>query len=378
MGGTGGRTDMDWTEKYRPQSIDDIVGNEDGVRALRKWLQAEGAKDALIIHGPPGVGKTSIAHAVARDEGYDIREFNASNERTGKKLRETFGSVSRSMSVAAERRLVVLDEGDNLDRGGSRAVNEGIREATEPIIIIANDLYGGVPKSIRNKSEIIEFGEVDPHAIMTRLEDICEAEGVDCKTEAITKIAKNADGDMRSAVRDLQSAIQGMPSSREITEQLVDEEYGVLSRERAIFIGPDEVDETQVWGVLTDWFGADQEMGWVIPLSPGFELVVAEYAQSYGFDYEIELPCHHPEVVASMGWDESVTERIEKAVEEASDVSMVYQPERMDEFDYSEFYKWVFLGADEVYGWIDGEVGAWASEGWQYEVPIDRINLAKV
>ena len=76
----------DWTEKYRPQSLDDVIGNERAITALRNWAEKwKGIKTpktrAIILIGKPGTGKTSSALALAHDYHWIPIELNASDAR---------------------------------------------------------------------------------------------------------------------------------------------------------------------------------------------------------------------------------------------------------------------------------------------------------
>jgi replication factor C large subunit len=74
---------LDWTEKYRPVSLSDVLGNDAAVKALRQWATTFGTgKRAVILYGSPGTGKTSAALALAHDLGWDYIEMNASDQPT--------------------------------------------------------------------------------------------------------------------------------------------------------------------------------------------------------------------------------------------------------------------------------------------------------
>ena len=81
---------MDWTEKYRPQTLDCVVGNPTAVNSLRAWARSweKGIPEVrvAVLRGPPGVGKTTSVEALAREMGWSIIEMNASDQRTGKAI----------------------------------------------------------------------------------------------------------------------------------------------------------------------------------------------------------------------------------------------------------------------------------------------------
>ena len=99
-----------WTEKYRPETCDQVIGNNTLIQKLAEWLRTwnknkslgfpKGGKDdfsgfrAALLSGPPGIGKTTAAHLVAKMEGYEAIEFNASDTRSKKALEVRFNLFS--------------------------------------------------------------------------------------------------------------------------------------------------------------------------------------------------------------------------------------------------------------------------------------------
>lgn len=205
---------MDWAEKYRPVSLSDIIGNDAAVKALKKWTTTFGeGKRAAILYGGPGVGKTSAALALAHDMGWDFIEMNASDQRTKDAINRVAGSASKTGTFegARERRLIVLDEADNLhgnaDRGGESAMINVIKNSDQPIILIANDLYA-LSKPLREAAEPIHFRSLLSSSIIKVLKRICSEEHIRCAPDALMKIAERTN-DLRSATNDLQAAAIG-------------------------------------------------------------------------------------------------------------------------------------------------------------------------
>lgn len=207
---------IEWAEKYRPQALKEIIGNKKAVQDLRtwaeKWLSGIPERRAVILHGPAGVGKTSTAHALARDLGWEAIELNASDQRTAGVIEKVAGSAASMNTFFGGKRLIILDEADNLhgtaDRGGMRAIAGIIKSTLQPIVLIANDIYGLTP-TIRNLCLEIKFGSVQSRSMVPALKKVCENEGILCNLEAVQQIAEGAGGDLRSAINDLQAAASG-------------------------------------------------------------------------------------------------------------------------------------------------------------------------
>ena len=203
---------MDWTEKYRPSSLSEVRGNNKARDALREWADTwEEHGEAVVLHGSPGVGKTSAAHALAADEGWDVVELNASDQRTASVVERVAGEAAKSGTLGGGtggRKLVVMDEADNLhgnvDRGGSAAITRLVKESTQPIVLIANEYYD-MSNGLRNACQDIEFRDVSKRSIVPVLRDICRREGIEYDEEALEAIAEQNSGDLRSAVNDLQA-----------------------------------------------------------------------------------------------------------------------------------------------------------------------------
>lgn len=207
---------IEWAEKYRPQSLKDIVGNKKAVQDLRnwadEWLSGIPEKKAVILYGSAGVGKTSSAHALARDLGWEVIELNASDQRTAGVIEKIAGSAASMNTFFGGKRLIILDEADNLhgnaDRGGMRAITGIVKTTLQPIVLIANDVYGLSP-TLRNLCLEIKFGTVQSRSMVPALKKVCDNEEITCSSDALQQIAENAGGDLRSAMNDLQASANG-------------------------------------------------------------------------------------------------------------------------------------------------------------------------
>lgn len=275
---------MDWTEKYRPQSLDDVIGNPSAVGSLRAWARSweKGVPQVrvAVLRGPPGVGKTTSAEALAREMGWSIVEMNASDQRTGKVLEDialrgsmfdTFSDDGTFMRAAdGGRKLIVLDEADNFygnsDRGAMPVITALIRNTSQPVILIVNDFYELSRKSsaVNDSTLQITFKKPQAGTIAKALYRIADAEGVDVEPAAMERIAENAAGDMRAAVRNLESLALGQDTvTLEMTEDLSprDTRSDIYDLMKAVFLGgnPSEA-RRKSWDVEED---LDMVMLWI-------------------------------------------------------------------------------------------------------------------
>ena len=233
---------MEWAEKYRPEHLADLVGNTSAVRQMADWAKTWTARSKpLLLYGRPGIGKTSSVYALARDMNWDVVELNASDQRTAAIIERIAGAGSTTASLTGSaRKLIVMDEADNLqgtaDRGGAKAILECIKNARQPIILIANDLYGIAPE-LRLRCEPIQFRALPARSIAPRLKYICAAEKIACSEAAIHDIAESADGDLRSAVNMLYASAIGRSSlaGEDVHTSQKDERVSIFSLVTAVF-----------------------------------------------------------------------------------------------------------------------------------------------
>jgi replication factor C large subunit len=224
---------LPWVEKYRPKSFAEVVNQEEAKYTLASWICARykapkefctrwaKKKDkeiseakAVLLAGPPGIGKTTIVHALAREINYELIELNASDVRTAERIRQVVGRGLREASLFGySGKLVLFDEVDGLhvkeDLGGLESIVEIIETAKVPIIMTANNPYDPKFRPLREISLVVNLKRLSEEEVVEVLKRICAGEGAKCEEEALRSIAKSSLGDLRAAINDLQMYLSG-------------------------------------------------------------------------------------------------------------------------------------------------------------------------
>ena len=226
-----------WTTKYAPTQMKDLVGNKAAVEKLAGWLKAWPSSyrsnfkkpgptgmnvyRAVLISGPPGIGKTTSAHLVAKIEGYQPIEFNASDTR-GKKVVESmlqdtinnksldswYSNVTKSSSSSDvprihDRTVLIMDEVDGMsggDRGGVGAINALIKKTKVPIICICNDRRNPKMRPFEHTTFNLSFRKPDANQVRSRMLSIAFKEKLKIPGEVMAQLIEAAQSDIRSVI----------------------------------------------------------------------------------------------------------------------------------------------------------------------------------
>ncbi|MGQ9623755.1 MAG: replication factor C large subunit [Candidatus Bathycorpusculaceae bacterium] len=206
-----------WTIKHKPKTLMEIVGNPEAIKKFADWVKSWDRgipkKRAAFLYGPPGIGKTVTVEALANDFKMEFVEKNASDYRTEEAIKRFAGLASQYGSLFGQKRMILLDELDGLtgtaDKGGVKAITGIVKTAQCPVVLIANNAYDPRFANLRNYCLLIEFKKPSATDVLKHLKRICEREGIKAEENALKFIAHRSEGDVRSAVNDLQALAQG-------------------------------------------------------------------------------------------------------------------------------------------------------------------------
>ncbi|MDR2873924.1 MAG: replication factor C small subunit [Methanobrevibacter sp.] len=200
-----------WVEKYRPQKLDDIVGQQHVTERLKHYVGSKDGMPNLMFTGSAGVGKTTTALALVKlaiGEYWrqNFLELNASDERGIGIVRDRIKGFSRLKPVGAPFKIVFLDEVDSMTKDAQSALRREMEMYTKTVVFILSCNYSSkIIDPIQSRCAIFRFTPIKGSNIIKRLKFIADSEGVEYEDSAIESIVYFAEGDMRKAINILQS-----------------------------------------------------------------------------------------------------------------------------------------------------------------------------
>jgi replication factor C subunit 1 len=221
-----------WTVKYAPTQASHICGNKANVEKIQNWLKnwakhrkydfqkrgadGMGGTRAIIVSGPPGIGKTTAAHLAAKLEGYDVLEQNASDTRSKKLVESGLGEVMDNTSLAgyfagdgkkvdaAKKKMVlIMDEVDGMsggDRGGVGALAKFCKNTEVPLILICNERRLPKMKPFDHVAMDVKFIRPTVDQIRSRMMTICHREGMKLPPQVLEALIEGSNKDIRQTI----------------------------------------------------------------------------------------------------------------------------------------------------------------------------------
>ncbi|MFC6826909.1 replication factor C small subunit [Halopelagius fulvigenes] len=243
-----------WIEKYRPQTLDDVYGQEDIVGRLQSYVEQDDLPH-LLFAGPAGIGKTTCATAIARaiygdDWRGNFLELNASDERGIDVVRDRIKNFARSSFGGYDYRVIFLDEADSLTSDAQSALRRTMEQFSDNTRFILSCNYSSkIIDPIQSRCAVFRFSPLSDDAVRSQVEDIAENEDIELTEDGLDALVYAAGGDMRRAINSLQAAAT--------TGDVVDEEavYMITSTAR-----PEDIEEMVTAAIDGDFLGARSKL----------------------------------------------------------------------------------------------------------------------
>jgi replication factor C small subunit len=200
-----------WIEKYRPQTLDDVMGHENIVGRLKSYVSRNDLSH-MLFSGPAGTGKTTCATAIARElYGEDWREhfleLNASDERGIDVVRDRIKNFARTSFGGVEYRIIFLDEADALTSDAQSALRRTMEQFSNNVRFILSCNYSSqIIDPIQSRCAVFRFSPLADDAVAEEIRNIAAEEDIELTEDGLDALVYAADGDMRKAINGLQAA----------------------------------------------------------------------------------------------------------------------------------------------------------------------------
>jgi replication factor C small subunit len=247
--------DLPWTEKYRPKTLQDVIGQKLIVERLKSFVE-RGNFPNMIFAGSPGVGKTACAIAMARDLYGDniysaFRELNASDERGIDVIRGAVKEFAKTISIAkVPIKIVFLDESDALTADAQHALRRTMEVfSSETRFILSANYASKIIEPIQSRCVVFRFKPLTEEEMHKYIKRIIDAESLDIDEKAINALIYVGDGDLRRLTNVLQSASM---QHKKINESSI---YDIAARAR-----PKEIVSMLRYAISADFSNARNEL----------------------------------------------------------------------------------------------------------------------
>lgn len=212
-----------WVEKYRPQTLREIIGQEAITPRLQKYVEKRDLPN-MMFAGHAGIGKTSAAIALAKDlfgEQYErnFLELNASDSRGIDVVRSTIKEFARTLAFNADFKIIFLDESDALTADAQQALRRTMEKYTKTCrFILSCNFSSRIIDPIQSRCVVFRFKPLSSKELTKQIKHIAEKEKIEIDEEAVNAIIYVCNGDLRKAINTLQAS---STLDQKVTEKIV-------------------------------------------------------------------------------------------------------------------------------------------------------------
>ena len=192
--------------KYRPQTLSEMIGQDNSVRILSKAIEKQSFKNAYIFTGSSGCGKTSLARCFARAINGSLDgliELDAASSGNIDSIRAIVESANQR-SLTGAYKIFIIDEAHAISTAGYQVFLKCLEECPEyTIFMFCTTEPNKIPVTILNRMQRFNMAKIDSQDIKARLEYVCQQEGFTNYHDTCELISKLCDGCMREALTKL-------------------------------------------------------------------------------------------------------------------------------------------------------------------------------
>jgi len=243
-----------WTEKYRPDTLSEVVGQEDIVERLEAFVEEESIPH-LMLAGPSGTGKTASSVSLAKDLYGDewkqnFMETNASDDRGIDVVREKIKDFARTKPVNADYKIIFLDEADALTADAQQALRRTMEQFSSNARFILSCNYSSkIIDPIQSRCAVFRFNRLEDEEVKEYITRVASGEDFKVSEEAIEAVLRVSGGDLRRVTNILQTAA--------LQKDKIEEEdiYGAAASLR-----PEEINEILEKALAGDFIDAREEL----------------------------------------------------------------------------------------------------------------------
>ena len=208
------RDEFIWVEKYRPKTIDECILPESTKKTFKEFLK-KGEIPNLLLAGPPGIGKTTVAKALCSELGVDCYVINGSDEGrfldTVRNQAKNFASTVSLMDADRKHKVIIIDEADNTTHDVQLLLRANIESFYKNCrFIFTCNFKNRIIEPLHSRCAVVEFsvkGKDKPEIaaqFFKRIQDILKLEGVEYENKVLVELINKHFPDWRRVLNECQ------------------------------------------------------------------------------------------------------------------------------------------------------------------------------